>query len=86
NSPLGVVGVRLQDLKRELLWDGKNMKFNNISDSDKIRVVTSDKFEVVDGDPKFRTQRETLNAKEAAEEYIKHTYREGWSLLPEMPN
>jgi predicted dehydrogenase len=82
---MGVVAVRLQDLNRELSWDGKNMKFNNISDSDEIRVVTSDKFEVVDGDPKFETLRETLNAKEAAEGYVKHIYREGWSLLPDMP-
>jgi len=81
---MGVVAARLQDLNRELMWDGKNMKFTNISDTDEIRVVTSDKFEVVDGDPKFETKRKTLNAKQAAEEYIKHIYRDGWSL-PEMP-
>ena len=56
------------------------MKFTNISDTDEIRVVTSDKFSVVDGDPKFDIKSETMNAKAAAEEYIKHTYREGWSL------
>lgn len=82
---MGVVAVRLQDLKRELMWDGKKMKFTNISDTDEIRVVTFDKFEVIDGDPKFETKRKTINAKEAAEEYIKHMYREGWSL-PEMPS
>ena len=77
---MGVVAVRLQDLKRELQWDGQNMKFINISDSDQIRVVTSDKFTIVDGDPKFDTKRDTLNAKTTAEELIKHTYREGWAL------
>jgi hypothetical protein len=77
---MGVVAVRLQDLKRELQWDGLNMKFMNISDSDQIRVVTSDKFTIVDGDPKFDTKRETMNAKAFAEELIKHNYREGWSL------
>ncbi len=82
---MGVVAVRLQDLNRELLWDGKNMKFTNISDTDEIRVVTSDKFEVIDGHPHFDTKRKTLIAKSAAEEYIKHTYRDGWSL-PEMPD
>jgi hypothetical protein len=75
-----VVAVRLQDLNRELMWDGENMKFTNISDSDEIRVVTSDKFEVIEGHPHFDTQRMTINAKQAAKEYIKHTYREGWSL------
>lgn len=77
---MGVNAVRLQDLKRELLWDGENMKFLNISDSDQIKVITSDKFSIIDGDPKFDTKRETIPAKAAAEEYIKHTYREGWSL------
>ncbi|MBU2650213.1 MAG: Gfo/Idh/MocA family oxidoreductase [Bacteroidetes bacterium] len=77
---MGVVAVRLQDLKRELLWDGENMRFTNISDTDEIRVVTSDKFAVIDGHPHFDTQRETMNAKQAAESYIKHTYREGWTM------
>jgi hypothetical protein len=77
---MGVIAVRLQDLKRELLWDGKNMKFTNISDTDEIRVVSSDKFEVIDGHPHFDTQHATMNAKQAAEEYIKHNYRFGWSF------
>jgi len=61
------------------------MKFTNISDTDEIRVVTSDKFEVIDGHPHFDTKRKTLMAKSAAEEYIKHSYKDGWSL-PEMPD
>ncbi len=81
---MGVVAVRLQDLNRELKWDGKKMEFTNISDTDEIRVVTSDKFEVIDGHPHFDTQHQTMKAKPAAEEYIKHSYRDGWEL-PEMP-
>ena len=81
---MGVVVVRLQDLNRWLDWDGENMRFTNISDSDKIRVVTTDSFKVVDGDPKFNTEYATLNAKAAAEEYIKHNYQNGFSLPP-MP-
>ncbi len=77
---MGVVAVRLQDLKRTLEWDGENMEFTNISDNDEIRVVTSDKFAIIDGHPHFDTQRETMNAKQAAEAYIKHTYREGWTI------
>ncbi len=77
---MGVLAVRLQDLKRELQWDGENMKFTNIGDNDQIRVVTSNKFAVVDGDPKFDTQTATLNAKQAAESYIKHNYKAGWTL------
>jgi hypothetical protein len=81
---LGVLAVRLQDLKRTLLWDGENMRFTNISDSDKIKIVTVDEFVVKDGDPRFNRQYAEFNASQIAEEWIKHNYREGWSL-PEMP-
>jgi len=77
---MGNLAIRLQNLRRKLLWDGENMKITNISDSDMMSVVTTDKFEVVDGDPKWDTKRIRIPAKAAAEEYIKHNYREGWSL------
>lgn len=77
---MGVVATRLQDLKRELLWDGTNMKFKNIDPDDEIRVVTTDEFKVIDGHPHFDTQYTTINAHQAAKEYIKHSYREGWKL------
>jgi len=60
------------------------MCFTNISDSDILRVVTNDMFEVIDGDPKFNRDYAEFNAREMSEEWIKHTYRDGW-LLPEMP-
>ena len=75
----GNLAVRLQSLRRRLEWDAENMKITNISDTDEIRVVTSDSFTVVDGDPRFDTKFATMNAKEAAENYIKKVYREGWS-------
>jgi predicted dehydrogenase len=77
---MGNLAVRLQDLRRKLEWDGKNMRVTNIKEDDEIRVVTSDKFDVVDGDPKFDTQYATINAKQAMEEYVQHTYREGWDF------
>ena len=76
---MGNLAVRLQDLKRVLQWDGDNMRITNIDKEDEIRVVTTDKFEVVDGDPRFHTEYATINAKNAAEQYIRRTYREGWS-------
>lgn len=77
---MGNLAVRLQGLNKRLDWDSKNMKITNIDPEEEISVVTTDSFTVIDGDPKFDTQYETINAKEAAEEYIKHTYREGWEL------
>ena len=75
----GNLAVRLQDLKRKLEWDAKNMKITNIGDDEKIRVVTTDKFSIIDGDPKFDTKFATINAKQASEEYIKRSYRDGWN-------
>jgi len=81
---MGVLAVRLQGLQRELLWDGENMKFTNISPSDKIKVVTVNDFMVIDGDPKFDRRFTDFNAGEIATEWIKHTYQNGFSLPP-MP-
>jgi predicted dehydrogenase len=76
---MGNLAVRLQELKRTLQWDGEAMEITNIDDAEEIRVVTSDQFEVVDGDPKFNTSYDTINAKQAAESYIRRPYRDGWS-------
>ena len=81
---MGVLAVRLQGLHKELLWDGPNMNFTNISDTDVVEIVTKDKFTVKDGHPTFARDTEKLNAKEFAAEMIKHHYRAGWSL-PQMP-
>ncbi len=76
---MGNLAVRLQDLKRPLEWDGENMRITNIDEMEEIRVVSSDIFTVVDGDPQFDTEYATINAAEAARNYIKRPYRNGWS-------
>lgn len=82
---MGVLAVRLQNLNKELLWDGANMRFTNISDSDKIRIVIEDGFKIQDGHPTFnKTYTDPMPATEFAAELIKHNYRKPWSL-PEMP-
>ena len=81
---MGVLAVRLQGLKKELTWDGTNMRFTNIGDNDEISIVKSDDFKIVDGHPSFDKPKDKFNAKEFAQELIKHTYRDGWSL-PAMP-
>jgi predicted dehydrogenase len=78
---MGVLAVRLQSLQRKLLWDGPNMRFTNISDSDQLRVLAKDEFEVVNGDPRFNKQFVTLPAKKMAEEWIRHNYRQGWEQI-----
>jgi hypothetical protein len=77
---MGNLAVRLQDLKRELEWDGEAMKITNLGNNDEVSIVKSDKFTVKQGHPHFDTQHETIPAKPFAEEMIRHTYRGGWSL------
>jgi hypothetical protein len=78
---MGVVAVRLQDLKKELHWDGANMKFTNIAENETIKIVTSDTFDVIDGHPHFDTQyTDPINATAFAEELIRHKYRKGWTM------
>jgi predicted dehydrogenase len=81
---LGVLAIRLQSLNKSLAWDAPNMRFTNISASDELKIVTANEFKVVEGHPHFNTQFQKSSALEAAAEYIKHTYRAGWSL-PAMP-
>jgi hypothetical protein len=82
---MGVLAVRLQSLNKELEWDGEKMEFTNISDDETIRTVIKDGFEIHDGHPTFnKTWTDPVSAKAFAQELIKHTYRDGWSLPP-MP-
>jgi len=82
---MGVLAVRLQTLNKELMWDGPNMKFTNITADEKIRIVMEDGFKIQDGHPTFnKTYTDPVPATEFAAELIKHTYRKPWSL-PDMP-
>ena len=69
---MGNLAVRLKSLNKKLAWDGVNMKITNLSDSDVVRVAN--------GIPRQDPRNVTINAKQAAEEYIRHSYRQGWSL------
>ncbi len=82
---MGVLAVRLQTLNKELMWDGPNMKFSNITPDEKIKIIVEDDFNITDGNPTFaRKYTDPVPATEFAAELIKHTYRKGWNL-PEMP-
>ena len=82
---MGVLAVRLQELHKELEWDGENMEFTNIGDDESLTIIVEDGFEIEDGHPTFAQERtEPLHAREFAEGLIKHEYREGWDL-PDMP-
>ncbi len=78
---MGVLAVRLQSLRRKLLWDGPNMRFKNIGPNDELSIISKDHFEIVNGDPRFQKDFARLPAFETAEEWIRHTYRQGWEQV-----
>ncbi len=80
-ASLGVLAVRLKNLNRKLLWDGVNMRFSNIGFNDTIRILAKSNFEVVSGNPRTNNEFVTLSAYQAAEEWIRRNYRQGWEQV-----
>lgn len=82
---MGVLAVRLQGLNKILNWDGPNMQFTNIGDDEKLSIMIEDGFSIKDGHPTFNKRwTDPFNAKQFAQELIKHNYRDGWKLV-DMP-
>ena len=82
---MGVLAVRLQGLNQVLEWDGEKMEFTNIPADATVKSVITDGFSIKDGHPTFKkTYTEPVNAREFAQELIKHTYQNGYKLPP-MP-
>ena len=78
---MGNLAIRLQQLSRKLVWDGKKMKFKNIGPGDTIKFRKQpDGFTDDIGKRFAEPEWEELSAEEIANEWIKHTYREGWEL------
>jgi predicted dehydrogenase len=82
---LAVLAIRLQGLNKALEWDWKKMRVTNISPDEELKIMISDDFKITDGHPTFNKKYDKFNALKSSEEYIRHTYREGWSL-PDMPS
>ncbi|MDD4225331.1 MAG: Gfo/Idh/MocA family oxidoreductase [Mariniphaga sp.] len=78
---LGGLAVRLQSLQRKLLWDGPNMRFTNISSTDLLRILTKSQFELVNSNPRVQNEYLNLPASATVEEWIRHTYRQGWEQI-----
>ncbi len=82
---MGVLAVRLQGLNKVLEWDGENMQFTNIGDDETLRIMIEDGFSIADGHPTFnKVWTDPFNAKQFANELIKHNYQNGWKLV-DMP-
>ncbi|MDH6534143.1 twin-arginine translocation signal domain-containing protein [Parabacteroides sp. 52] len=82
---MGVLAVRLQELNKELHWDGPNMRFTNIGDNEELQIVIKDGFKIKEGHPTFdKDKTDPINANAFAAEMIKHNYRAGWKLV-DMP-
>ncbi len=80
---MGNLAVRLQSLKKTLLWDSQNMQVTNIGAEETIRTAklfpySSDVVsKKVDDESKKWVKQ---NALEMCNEWIKHEYQNGWKL------
>ncbi|MDZ7717983.1 MAG: hypothetical protein U5K72_04060 [Balneolaceae bacterium] len=82
---MGVLAVRLQELDKELEWDGESMEFTNINPNEYLRIIKRDGFNIEDGNPTFsREYTDQINAQQFANGLIRKEYRDGWDL-PNMP-
>jgi predicted dehydrogenase len=73
----GNLAIRLQDLNREIKWDGGNMKITNIDESEMINLITSQtNYQGEKWTPYFHTKTKEVPALETASEWIRHMYRE----------
>jgi predicted dehydrogenase len=80
---MGNLAVRMQSLKKTLLWDSENLRVTNISAAEKLITTKLLPFssDVVTKRVEGRSkQKVEWNAKEMCEEWIKHEYQNGWSL------
>ncbi len=80
---MGNLAVRMQSLQKTLLWDSENLKVTNISRNEKLYTTKllpySSEIVTKKVDDESR-QSVKWDAQEMCEEWIKHTYRDGWSL------
>ncbi len=80
---MGNLAVRMQSLQKTLLWDSENLKVSNLAPNEKLVTTKLLPFSSdvvtkrVEGQSKKKVE---WNAKEMCEQWIKHNYREGWSL------
>jgi hypothetical protein len=78
---MGNLAIRLQQLNRKLIWNGEKMKIENIGLNDKLKFRKQpDSFTDDIGKRFAEPEWEELSAQEVANEWINHTYREGWNL------
>lgn len=77
---LGVLAIRLQNLEKALQWDAENMEFTNIGPHEELGLIRSVQEQRQGGVVRHHTKWIHLPAMATAREYIRHDYREGWSL------
>ncbi len=80
---MGNLAVRLQSLQKTLEWDSENMKVSNIGASETIRTAKLSPFSSDIVTRKVERQAQSWveqNALEMSNEWIKHTYHNGWSF------
>ncbi|MCF8358042.1 MAG: Gfo/Idh/MocA family oxidoreductase [Prolixibacteraceae bacterium] len=78
---VGNLAVRMQSLRKILLWDSAQLKFSNVSQDDEIVITGKSNLYFENGLPKFNTSEKRINARFFANQVIRPIYREGWQQI-----
>lgn len=80
---MGNLAIRLQSLKKTLLWDSEEMKVTNIGAEEKIKTAKLFPYssDIVTNRVNNQARKWVeQNALEMCGEWIKHSYQNGWAL------
>ncbi|MDA3928134.1 MAG: Gfo/Idh/MocA family oxidoreductase [Prolixibacteraceae bacterium] len=78
---VGTLAVRLQSLRRKLLWDSAQMKFLNIDVFEEFEISKRGEMYIQNGIPKFDIETEKHNAAHFVDQTVRPVYRAGWKQI-----
>ncbi|MDA3879961.1 MAG: Gfo/Idh/MocA family oxidoreductase [Prolixibacteraceae bacterium] len=78
---VGSMAVRLQSLKRKLVWDSLQMHFTNVSSYDEIAIVNNKTYSIQNGLARTSASVQKYNAEQFINETVRPVSRNGWIQL-----
>jgi len=78
---VGSMAVRLQSLRKKLVWDSAQMRFTNIDINEVFEIANQREMVVENGLTKFNIEISKHNASRFVEQTVRPIYREGWKQI-----
>ena len=78
---VGSMAVRLQSLRKKLIWNSAQMRFTNINDYEEFEISETGEMYIQNGIPKFDVNISRHNASHFVNQAVRPVYREGWQQI-----